>query len=195
MELICPLCGGALEKREKSLICPNRHSFDIARQGYVHLLPVQSKHSRSPGDTREQVASRRRFLEGGFYEPIAQAVTQARQQRAQHEQREAVRTGVDGKAQAGEAGAQGNAGAAVEPAVVVRHEEGGQQAHQRAEGHDERSQRMAHAGNLDDVGLEHPEGRAGKAHVHKQERKAAGADNILVVLRKRTGSSPVQQHA
>ena len=77
MELICPLCGEPLETIEKSLTCPNRHSFDIARQGYVHLLPVQSKHSRSPGDTREQVASRRRFLEGGFYEPIAKAVTRA----------------------------------------------------------------------------------------------------------------------
>ena len=77
MELICPLCGETLEKNEKSFRCPNRHSFDIARQGYVHLLPVQSKHSRSPGDTREQVASRRRFLEGGFYEPIAKAVTRA----------------------------------------------------------------------------------------------------------------------
>ena len=77
MELICPLCGETLEKNEKSFRCPNRHGFDIARQGYVHLLPVQSKHSSSPGDTREQVASRRRFLEGGFYEPIARAVTQA----------------------------------------------------------------------------------------------------------------------
>ena len=77
MELICPLCGLPLTKTEKRLSCPNRHSFDIARQGYVHLLPVQSKHSRSPGDTREQVASRRRFLEGGFYEPIAKAVTRA----------------------------------------------------------------------------------------------------------------------
>ena len=77
MELICPLCGETLEKNEKSFRCPNRHSFDIARQGYVHLLPVQSKHSSSPGDTREQVVSRRRFLEGGFYEPIARAVTQA----------------------------------------------------------------------------------------------------------------------
>ena len=77
MELICPLCGLPLTKTEKRLNCPNRHSFDIARQGYVHLLPVQSKHSRSPGDTREQVTSRRRFLEGGFYEPIAKAVTRA----------------------------------------------------------------------------------------------------------------------
>ncbi|MCI6958133.1 MAG: methyltransferase domain-containing protein [Candidatus Faecousia sp.] len=77
MELICPLCGEMLKKTEKSLICPNRHSFDIARQGYVHLLPVQSKHSSSPGDTREQVVSRRRFLEEGYYAPIARAVTRA----------------------------------------------------------------------------------------------------------------------
>ena len=77
MELICPLCGEKLEKSEKRMVCPNRHSFDIARQGYIHLLPVQSKRSLSPGDTREQVASRRQFLEGGFYEPIARAVTQA----------------------------------------------------------------------------------------------------------------------
>lgn len=69
MELICPLCGEMLKKTEKSLICPNRHSFDIARQGYVHLLPVQSKHSSSPGDTREQVVSRRRFLEGDTTPP------------------------------------------------------------------------------------------------------------------------------
>ena len=86
MELICPLCGETLEKNEKSFRCPNRHGFDIARQGYVHLLPVQSKHSRSPGDTREQVISRRRFLEGGFYEPIARAVAQA-----------AMETGVRGE--------------------------------------------------------------------------------------------------
>ena len=77
MELLCPLCGEPLETIEKRFVCPNRHSFDIARQGYVHLLPVQSKHSLSPGDTREQVTSRRQFLEGGFYEPIARAVTRA----------------------------------------------------------------------------------------------------------------------
>ena len=43
MELLCPLCGGVLTKSDKALLCPNRHSFDIARQGYVHLLPVQRK--------------------------------------------------------------------------------------------------------------------------------------------------------
>jgi len=43
----------------------------------VHLLPVQNKHSASPGDTREQVLSRRSFLETGTYAPILQAVTDA----------------------------------------------------------------------------------------------------------------------
>ena len=74
MELLCPLCGAVLNKEEKSYRCENRHSFDIARQGYVNLLPVQQKHSLNPGDTKEQVASRREFLSAGFYAPIADAL-------------------------------------------------------------------------------------------------------------------------
>ena len=71
MELVCPICGKALNRYEKEYRCENRHSFDIARQGHVNLLVVQQKKSLHPGDTREQVLSRRAFLEGGFYEPIA----------------------------------------------------------------------------------------------------------------------------
>ena len=74
MELICPICGQALQKLDHEYRCGNRHSFDIARQGYVNLLTVQQKKSLHPGDTREQVASRRTFLEGGFYGPIAEAL-------------------------------------------------------------------------------------------------------------------------
>ena len=70
MQLTCPICGGLLTEDERSYRCENRHSFDIARQGYVHLLPVQNKHSLNPGDTPEQVLARREFLEGGFYAPI-----------------------------------------------------------------------------------------------------------------------------
>ena len=76
MELICPLCGSVLNRQEKQYVCPNRHSFDIARQGYVHLLPVQNKHSLNPGDTRQQVLSRRSFLEAGYYAPIADALAE-----------------------------------------------------------------------------------------------------------------------
>ena len=70
MELICPVCGEKLNKADRTYLCPNRHSFDIARQGYVNLLTVQQKHSLNPGDTREQVLSRRGFLDAGFYAPI-----------------------------------------------------------------------------------------------------------------------------
>ena len=70
MELICPLCGKPLSRQERAWVCENRHSFDIARQGYVNLLPVQQKRSLQPGDTKEQVVSRRAFLDGGFYAPI-----------------------------------------------------------------------------------------------------------------------------
>ncbi len=74
MDILCPICGEILEKKDRCFLCGNRHSFDIARQGYVNLLPVQQKHSLNPGDTSRQVRSRRDFLEGGFYEPIADAV-------------------------------------------------------------------------------------------------------------------------
>ncbi len=74
MNLCCPICGKPLNKIERSFVCPSRHSFDLARQGYVNLLTVDKKHSLNPGDTREQVLSRREFLEAGFYAPIAQAL-------------------------------------------------------------------------------------------------------------------------
>ena len=74
MELICPICNEKLNLEGRQYRCARNHSFDIARQGYVNLLAVQQKHSLNPGDTREQVLSRREFLEAGFYAPIAQAL-------------------------------------------------------------------------------------------------------------------------
>ena len=77
MKLICPVCGNELTKKDKSYVCTQNHSFDMARQGYVNLLTVSQKHSLTPGDTREQVLSRRAFLDGGYYAPIAEALTKA----------------------------------------------------------------------------------------------------------------------
>ena len=74
MELLCPICGEILIKSPKSYRCEKGHSFDIARQGHVNLLPVQRKRSLNPGDTAEQVVSRRSFLDGGFYAPIRNAL-------------------------------------------------------------------------------------------------------------------------
>ena len=77
MDYQCPLCAQPLRREEKRYVCPQGHSFDIARQGYVNLLTVQQKHSLGPGDTRQQVLSRRAFLESGFYAPISEALNQA----------------------------------------------------------------------------------------------------------------------
>lgn len=76
-DIRCPTCGAALTLGSRQWLCPKGHCFDVARQGYVNLLPVTQKHSLHPGDTREQVVARRTFLEAGFYEPLAQAVCQA----------------------------------------------------------------------------------------------------------------------
>ena len=77
IKLICPLCRTDLSKAEKSYVCENNHTFDIARQGYVHLLPVQNKRSLSPGDSREMLNARRRFLQTGKYQPICDNVARA----------------------------------------------------------------------------------------------------------------------
>lgn len=75
IKYICPICGNTLSKIEKSLVCENNHSFDIAKQGYVNLLPVGQKHSLRPGDDKEMLNARRNFLNSGLYEPITKSVT------------------------------------------------------------------------------------------------------------------------
>ena len=75
--LACPLDGAPLQRQAVSLRCPEGHCFDLAAQGYVNLLPVQNKRSLDPGDSKEMVAARRRFLEAGHYQPIADAVAQS----------------------------------------------------------------------------------------------------------------------
>ena len=74
MELRCPVCAGELTREDRVFRCPQGHSFDVARQGYVNLLTVGQKHSKSPGDTKEQVLARRAFLSGGYYAPIAEVL-------------------------------------------------------------------------------------------------------------------------
>lgn len=75
--LACPLDGGPLLSNGATWRCVAGHSFDIASQGYANLLPVQNKRSRDPGDSKEMVAARRRFLDTGCYQPIAAAVSRA----------------------------------------------------------------------------------------------------------------------
>lgn len=65
--LLCTVrgCGEPLEREARRLVCPRRHSFDIARSGYINLLQPQDRRSRTPGDSKEAVAARRRFFDRG----------------------------------------------------------------------------------------------------------------------------------
>ena len=74
--LACPIDGLQLEPHEKQLVCENGHVFDIARQGYVNLLPVQHKRTKHPGDSKEMVLARTQFLNTGIYQPIAKKLTE-----------------------------------------------------------------------------------------------------------------------
>ena len=73
----CPLCGAPLDREEQRWSCPNRHSFDRAAAGYVHLLPANKKHSQDPGDDKAMVAARSAFLEKGWYAPLRGTLCQA----------------------------------------------------------------------------------------------------------------------
>lgn len=73
-DLICPLDGKPLHLNERSWRCDNNHSYDVAKQGYVNLLPVQNKRSKDPGDSKAMVQARREYLEQGYYQPLAQAL-------------------------------------------------------------------------------------------------------------------------
>lgn len=71
---VCPLCGGALTRQTGSLRCPAGHCFDMAREGYTYLLPVNRRHSKSPGDDKAMAAARSAFLGKGWYAPLRDAL-------------------------------------------------------------------------------------------------------------------------
>ncbi len=61
---------------QKTKVKNSKHSFDVARQGYVNLLPVQKKKSKHPGDSQESILARQRFLQAGFYQPLQTCIAE-----------------------------------------------------------------------------------------------------------------------
>ena len=81
----CPLCQSPLQpaidiwRCDGSLVFTVKakqtvHSFDVARQGYVNLLPVQQKKSKAPGDSETSIKARQRFLQAGYYQPLQELI-------------------------------------------------------------------------------------------------------------------------
>lgn len=73
--LSCAICQNPLHLEGRSYRCCNNHCFDVAKEGYVNLLPVQHKKSKQPGDSKPMLLSRRRFLEAGYYQTLQQQIT------------------------------------------------------------------------------------------------------------------------
>ena len=66
--LVCPYCGNPMTSAAGSLRCETGHTFDIARQGYVSLLPAGWR--GDAGDTAAMVQARERFLTAGHFGPV-----------------------------------------------------------------------------------------------------------------------------
>lgn len=72
---ICPVCAGQLTE-QGGWRCSKGHSFDKAKEGYVNLLMANRMNSKTPGDSKEMVAARHRFLQSEAYRPFAEKLAQ-----------------------------------------------------------------------------------------------------------------------
>lgn len=68
----CPICQKNLTLVETSLKCSNRHSFDLAKFGYVNLAP-QIK--QSTNYDKENFQNRQQILEADFYQAILETIS------------------------------------------------------------------------------------------------------------------------
>ena len=73
--VLCPLCRTPLAVCGPSLVCggARRHTFDIARSGYVNL----NMHASASGDAKEMARARQQFLRQGLYAPLRETLAKA----------------------------------------------------------------------------------------------------------------------
>lgn len=72
--LTCLVCGQHLTQASGAMICPDGHSYDIAKQGYVNLLGHAPPKN---ADTAAMLDARARFLGHGLYDQVADAIVDA----------------------------------------------------------------------------------------------------------------------
>ncbi len=70
--LRCPVCADALALNDRTARCPRGHAYDLAKQGYLNLLPSAS--TGIDGDSAAMIGARTVFLGGGHYAPIRDAL-------------------------------------------------------------------------------------------------------------------------
>jgi 23S rRNA (guanine745-N1)-methyltransferase len=72
--LRCPACHSPLAAVQGSLICARRHTYDVARHGYVTLLPSAR---RCPiGDDASMINARAAIMDAGHFGPLTTALAE-----------------------------------------------------------------------------------------------------------------------
>jgi 23S rRNA (guanine745-N1)-methyltransferase len=74
--LRCPVCRRDLTGAAGSLVCPNRHGFDLAREGYVNLLRSGRHRPATGGDSSAQLGHRHAFFDAGYLDSIASTIAE-----------------------------------------------------------------------------------------------------------------------
>ena len=75
MKFKCPVCAAPLVRSQNSYNCDSNHTFDVAKEGYLNLLLAQHKRSKNPGDDVNMVRSRYDFLDAGYYDSLANSIS------------------------------------------------------------------------------------------------------------------------
>ncbi|WP_328999097.1 methyltransferase type 11 [Kribbella sp. NBC_00709] len=70
--LRCPVCADGLALDARTARCPRGHAYDLAKQGYLNLLPAAS--NGIEGDSAAMVGARTVFLGTRHYAPIRDAL-------------------------------------------------------------------------------------------------------------------------
>ncbi len=71
--LRCPVCAAPFAREERAVRCPAGHSYDVARQGYLSLLPGGA----GTADSADMVAARDRVLSAGHFDAVGEALAAA----------------------------------------------------------------------------------------------------------------------
>ena len=71
--LRCPRCGGKMERRGGSLLCPKGHCYDLSRYGDVNFAPEK----RESFYTKALFESRARVFAAGVFDPVIAAIDEA----------------------------------------------------------------------------------------------------------------------
>lgn len=69
----CPICSEPLARSGRSYLCPNRHNFDLSREGYLSLLHGRTNY-RHIGDDKQMVRARVRVHRLPVFRELAEAI-------------------------------------------------------------------------------------------------------------------------